>query len=115
MAGNTASYCNDAISANHSKGIQFLNNVVSHSASGIHTDNSGDGGGVADVIKGNTVSDGGRTATAYGPSCRTSRPSSRKTPSPTAMWASAHGRAFAPSPTVVSHFLRNTVTGTRLG
>jgi hypothetical protein len=64
MASNTVSYCNDAVSANHSKGIQFLNNTVSHSASGIHTDNSGDGGGVADLIKGNTVTDG--TAGGYG-------------------------------------------------
>ncbi len=58
MADNTVSYCNDAISANHSKGIQFLRNTVTHSASGIHTDNSGDGGGVADLIQGNTVTDG---------------------------------------------------------
>lgn len=57
IANNTVSYANDAISANHSKGIQFLNNTVSHSGSGIHTDNAGDSGGVADLIQDNTVSD----------------------------------------------------------
>ena len=57
MANNTVSYANDAISANHSKGIQFLNNTIANSGSGVHTDNAGDGGGVADVIQGNTVSD----------------------------------------------------------
>ena len=58
MADNTVSLCNDAISANHSKGIQFLRNTVTNSASGIHTDNSGDGGGAADLIQGNIVTDG---------------------------------------------------------
>lgn len=57
MANNTVSYANDGISANHSNGIQFLNNTISHSGSGVHTDNSGDGGGVADLIQGNMVSD----------------------------------------------------------
>ncbi len=57
IANNTVSYANDAISANHSSGTQFLNNVVTHSGSGVHTDNAGDGGGVADLIDGNTVSD----------------------------------------------------------
>lgn len=55
MANNTVSYANDALSANHSKGIQFLNNHVTYSQSGIHTDNSNDSGGVADLIQGNTV------------------------------------------------------------
>ena len=45
MANNTVSYANDGISANHSKGIQFLNNTVSHSGSGVHTDNAGDSSG----------------------------------------------------------------------
>lgn len=57
IANNTVSYANDAISANHSSGTQFLNNVVTHSGSGVHTDNAGDGGGAADLIDGNTVSD----------------------------------------------------------
>ena len=73
MADNTVSYCSDAISANHSKGIQFLHNTVTNSASGIHTDNSGDGGGVADLIQGNTVTDGPPTATGSGPSFPTWR------------------------------------------
>lgn len=65
MANNTVSYANDAISANHSKGIQFLSNTVTHSGSGIHTDNSNDGGGVADLIQRNSVDCTGMTD-AYG-------------------------------------------------
>jgi hypothetical protein len=65
MANNTVSFANDAISANHSKGIQFLDNTVTNSLSGIHTDNAGDGGGVADLIQGNTV-DCTDTPGAYG-------------------------------------------------
>ena len=53
---NTVSYTNDGISANWSTGIQFLNNNVSFSGGGIHTDNNGGSGGVADLISGNTVS-----------------------------------------------------------
>lgn len=56
FAFNIVSDCNDAISANHSRGTQFLNNQVTGSASGLHTDNAGDGGGTADLIKGNSVS-----------------------------------------------------------
>ncbi len=56
MAYNTVSDCNDAISSNHSKGVQFLYNVVTNSGSGVHTDNAGDGGGTADLIQGNQIS-----------------------------------------------------------
>jgi hypothetical protein len=56
MSGNHVTNAADAISANHSRGTQFTGNVISLSASGVHTDNAGDGGGVADVISGNTVS-----------------------------------------------------------
>ncbi len=52
---NAVSYANDAISANHSKGIQFVNNTVTYSLQGIHTDNSNDSGGVADLIEGNNI------------------------------------------------------------
>ncbi|MHB0915819.1 MAG: right-handed parallel beta-helix repeat-containing protein, partial [Thermoleophilia bacterium] len=57
ISGNTISEANDGIAANHSKGIQFLNNTVTNSGSGVHTDNAGDGGGVADLLQGNNVSD----------------------------------------------------------
>ncbi len=56
FARNTVSLANDAVSSNHSTGTQFSNNVVTASASGVHTDNAGDGGGVADLIQGNQVS-----------------------------------------------------------
>ncbi|HEX9077330.1 MAG TPA: hypothetical protein VF932_16195 [Anaerolineae bacterium] len=54
FVNNQVSYANDAISANWSRGTQFLNNRVANSGSGVHTDNSGTAG-FADVIRGNTV------------------------------------------------------------
>ena len=56
VANNTVSNANDAISANWSHGIQFLDNVVTNSASGVHTDNSAGSGGTGDLIQGNQVS-----------------------------------------------------------
>jgi Periplasmic copper-binding protein (NosD) len=55
MSDNTVSNASDAISANWSTGTKFLNNTIRDSASGIHTDNNGGSGGVADLIQGNTV------------------------------------------------------------
>ncbi|HEX3509996.1 MAG TPA: right-handed parallel beta-helix repeat-containing protein [Solirubrobacteraceae bacterium] len=55
MERNHVSEANDALSANWSKGIQFLYNVVKKSGSGLHTDNNGGSGGSADLIKGNIV------------------------------------------------------------
>ena len=57
FANNTVSDAGDAISANHSRGTSILNNVITASASGVHTDNAGDGGGSADLLDGNNVSD----------------------------------------------------------
>ena len=58
IENNTVSDASDAISANHSRGIQFLHNVVTTSGSGVHTDNNNSyGDGIADVIHGNEVSD----------------------------------------------------------
>ena len=62
MTDNHVSDANDAISANHSRGTPFTNNVVTTSGSGVHTDNAGDSGGTADLITGNTVT----TCTAGG-------------------------------------------------
>jgi len=61
---NTVSDANDAIAANWSSGTQFLNNVVTNSGSGVHTDNNGGSGGTADLIHGNTVSNS--TSNGYG-------------------------------------------------
>ena len=47
---------NDAISANWSTGTSFVDNVISKSASGVHTDNSGWNGSSTDLIQGNEVS-----------------------------------------------------------
>lgn len=59
MTRNTVSKAKDAISSNWSSGVQFLNNTVRQSGSGIHTDNSGgDGVGAGDVIAGNRIEDG---------------------------------------------------------
>jgi hypothetical protein len=55
MASNKVTSANDAISANWSKGTQFLANRISKSGSGIHTDNNGGEGGEGDVIKGDYV------------------------------------------------------------
>jgi hypothetical protein len=55
MTDNKVVSANDAISANWSTGTQFVGNKISKSGSGIHTDNNGASGGVADVIKGNTI------------------------------------------------------------
>jgi nitrous oxidase accessory protein NosD len=57
MDHNKVSAANDAISENWSKGTRFIDNVVSKSSSGVHTDNNGGSGGSADVIEGNKVSE----------------------------------------------------------
>jgi parallel beta-helix repeat protein len=55
IENNVVSNANDGIVGQYSTGTQFLNNTVSDSGTGIHTDNNGGMGGVADVISGNTV------------------------------------------------------------
>ena len=57
MSHNKVVSANDAISANWSKGTQFLDNKVSKSGSGIHTDNNGGSGGTTDSISGNKISE----------------------------------------------------------
>ncbi|HLZ72860.1 MAG TPA: NosD domain-containing protein [Dehalococcoidia bacterium] len=58
MRGNTVSDSSDALNSNWSFGIQFLNNTITRSGSGVHTDNAGGGGpSVADLIQDNTVKD----------------------------------------------------------
>ncbi|HEX3804873.1 MAG TPA: hypothetical protein VHV75_18755 [Solirubrobacteraceae bacterium] len=64
IANNKVSEANDAISENWSKGTRFIDNKVSKSASGIHTDNNGGSGGSADVIEGNKISE--CTSNGYG-------------------------------------------------
>ncbi len=64
MSYNTVTNANDAISANWSTGTQFLANHIRKSGSGIHTDNNGGSGGIADLIQGNTVSN--CTSDGYG-------------------------------------------------
>ena len=61
---NKVTLTNDAISANWSKGSKFIGNKITQSASGIHTDNNGGSGGVADTIEGNKVSE--CTTNGYG-------------------------------------------------
>src|SRR5205823_1862301 len=50
MSGNHVSNASDAIASNHSRGTIFTGNVVTSSASGVHTDNAGDSGGSPDVL-----------------------------------------------------------------
>ncbi len=55
MSHNKVTDANTGLSANWSTGTEFLDNTVSRSGTGIHTDNNGGSGGSADVIQGNTV------------------------------------------------------------
>ncbi len=66
FANNTVSDTPDALNANHSHGTQFLNNTVTNAGSGVHTDNAGDGGGTADLIQGNTISNCNTAQGGYG-------------------------------------------------
>ena len=52
MSNNVVTEASDALSANYSTGTQFLNNTISNSASGVHTDNSSG----PDLISGNNAS-----------------------------------------------------------
>jgi hypothetical protein len=56
IAGNTVSDAFDAIAANWSTGTTFQNNIVTASGSGVHSDNNGGLGGIADTLQGNVVS-----------------------------------------------------------
>lgn len=64
IAGNIVVDANDAIAANWSTGTRFETNTVLRSGSGVHTDNNGGSGGIADVLTGNVVQDG--ASQAYG-------------------------------------------------
>lgn len=55
MSDNKVKHANDAMSANWSTGTKFLNNKITSSGSGIHTDNNGGDGGEADLIDGNQI------------------------------------------------------------
>jgi nitrous oxidase accessory protein NosD len=55
MTNNIVSNCNDAIASNWSTGTIFSGNTVSNSGSGIHSDNNGGSGGIADIITNNLV------------------------------------------------------------
>jgi hypothetical protein len=57
MSHNKVSNATGAISANWSRGTEFLDNTVAKAGSGIHTDNNGGSGGSADVIEGNKVNE----------------------------------------------------------
>src|SRR5262249_33146442 len=91
ISNNTVSRTPDAINANHSRGTQFLNNIITQSQSGIHTDNSRDSGGTStDLIEGNTISLGDPMGgTSYG------------------VWA------FVPYQNVTIH--NNTISGVDIG
>lgn len=58
LRDNTVSDSSDALNSNWSEGVQFLDNTITRSGSGVHTDNAG---GVpntpSDLIQGNTVKD----------------------------------------------------------
>ena len=64
IKSNNISYANDAICSNYSTGTTYWSNTITHSGSGIHSDNNGGYGGTADIIRNNNVSLG--TTNAYG-------------------------------------------------
>ena len=55
ISGNNVSNTPGAIGTNHSKGTSMTGNAITTSDSGIHSDNNGDSGGVADSITNNNV------------------------------------------------------------
>jgi hypothetical protein len=57
ITDDTITNVGDAIAANWSRGLKIEGNKIRKAAAGIHTDNNGGFGGVADVIKGNEVLD----------------------------------------------------------
>lgn len=108
IANNTVSWANDAISSNWSAtGITFRDNTITHSGSGVHTDNSSG----ADVITNNSVSDcmadgyGIWTFVQY-----TAATVSNNTISGCSIGLGAFGGAFS-GPTVTTLFTGNSVTG----
>jgi hypothetical protein len=57
FSGNTVDQANDGIVSNWSRGTQYINNTITNSSSGVHTDNAGSGtGDTADLLQGNHVS-----------------------------------------------------------
>ena len=64
IASNIVSHTPDAISTNWSYGTEISGNTITHSLTGIHSDNNGGAGGSADSIHDNNVSLGG--AGSYG-------------------------------------------------
>jgi nitrous oxidase accessory protein NosD len=55
FTNNNVSTSNDGIASNWSTGTTYSGNTVTGCGSGIHTDNNGGSGGVADVIQNNSV------------------------------------------------------------
>jgi nitrous oxidase accessory protein NosD len=113
MVRNNVSEANDAISANWSAGTQFLNNQITKSGSGVHTDNSGGGGGTGDVIRGNSVADGmpnGYGIFVFVPYVPVTVINNDV--SGVDIGLAAFGGAFS-APTVTSTFTDNTVNGRR--
>ena len=64
FTNNMVSNANDGIASNNSTGTTYTGNAVTASGSGIHTDNNGSGGGTADIIQNNTVTNS--TVGGYG-------------------------------------------------
>jgi hypothetical protein len=65
IAVNQISFTPDAIATNHSYGTNIHDNVITHSGTGIHSDNNGDGvGALADSIHDNHISLGSGTGSS---------------------------------------------------
>lgn len=57
FVNNNVDSASDGIASNWSSGTQYLNNTITNSGMGVHSDNNGGAGGSVDLIQGNTVSD----------------------------------------------------------
>lgn len=56
ITNNTVTDANDGIASNWSRGTLYQGNTVTNSGSGVHSDNNGGSGGVADTLDDNDVS-----------------------------------------------------------
>ena len=109
FVGNHVSRANDAIASNWSKGTQFLDNTITTSGSGVHTDNASGPG--AELIQSNTITTGATNAYGifvFAPFVPVSV--KNNTLSGVAVGLAASGSNASPAPTVT--FDGNSVSGT---
>ena len=103
FSNNNVSNANDGIVSNHSTGTQYYGNTTS--GVGIHTDNNGSGGGVADTIRNNTVNNATYGIMVFVPYFNVEVRENTITGADTAIVVSGQGAAVTPQ------ILRNEIDG----